>query len=119
MKKVRIYAAIALAPFSLTLASCDLPPLDKPPLAETTVDEKALFVAETAFAGASEAIEAGVDSGLIKGETAATVDTYYTQAKAYLDVARQAQTTGDSASVMANAILVQELVAKIFAALKS
>lgn len=118
IKKVLVAATLAFA--SVALPGCDTlnTVTQGPVLANTTVDEKALYVAETAFSAATSAIEQGVDSGLIKGQTAAAVDGYYTQAYSALLLARKAQAAGDSGTLLEQAVLVQELVAKIFAAVK-
>lgn len=115
----KIFYAIALASSAVALNGCNLVTdagsvISTPPLAKTSTDEKALYVAEVAFKGVSQAIEQGVDQGLIKGQTATTIQGYYGQAKTALDIARQAQKAGDSGKLLDNAVKAQELVTKIF-----
>lgn len=111
MKKLLIAFALAAA---LPLSGCASYNLAEPPLAQTTVDEKALYVAETAFAAASEVIEAGIDGGLIYGERAEKVDVLYSKAKGALDLAREAQLKGDTGTIIEQAAIVQTVVAQLF-----
>lgn len=83
------------------------------PLAGTLKDEKALYVAEAAFAGATFFIEAGAKSGLINGTNAALVNEYYGKAKVALDGARKAHLLGNVALRDLRASEVTDLVAQI------
>lgn len=85
-----------------------------PSLQNTTVDEKALFVAESAFSGGSSTLEAAVDSGMLRGANARIARGYYTQAYDALLLARQARAAGNSANLLEASIKVQTLVTKIF-----
>lgn len=87
------------------------------PLKATTVDEKALTLAELAFVAADEAILAGTKEGVIKGPMALTIKDYRTLAEGALEKAHKARDLGQSATVLEQAIVVQELVAKIFGAI--
>ena len=60
-----------------------------------TIDEKALYVVELAYAGALATVEAGVDSGAIQGETAAEVSVALEQANSAIHLAREAYEVGD------------------------
>ena len=115
MKKLLIAFALATTPLATGCANFNLA---EPPLAQTTADEKALYVAETAFATISGIIEAGIDSGLIYGERAEKIDGLYTKAKAALDKAREAQTLGNSSTIIEQAAVVQTLVAELFILVK-
>lgn len=87
------------------------------PLKATTVDEKALIVAEQAFVAADDAILLGTRDGYIKGQAALTIKEYRTLAEAALEKAHEARRLGQSATIMEQAVIVQQLVAKIFGAI--
>jgi len=117
--RIRPVAAALILALSVPLAGCSiLGPggvnSTPAPFVNTSVDEKALYVAETAFKGASLAIEQAVDSGLLKGERAAQVAVHYETAYTVLLVARDAQKAGNAESLLTSAIEVQTLVTKIF-----
>lgn len=119
-KYLKILAPIALA---LGVTSCNglggLPSLPATPLCEASkFDEQALIVAESVFKGGSAALEAAVDSGVLRGTTAATAGIYYGQAKTHLDTARSAYKTCSSSSLLEASMQVQSLVTKIFGLVK-
>lgn len=120
MRTPKIVMALFLSmSIPVGLAGCTAHQLGIPSLQDTSVDEKALFVAESAFQGLSLAIEQGVDSGVLHGEQAQQVQVYYRQAKTALDKAREAQRVGQHGLILEQALLVQELVAKAFALFRS
>lgn len=86
------------------------------PLKATTVDEKALSLAEIAFKAADDAIMIGIKEGFIKGQKAKTIKGYRTLAESALEKAHDARRLGQSATILEQAVIVQELVAKIFSA---
>jgi len=120
MKKLLF--AIALCTSSLGLASCQhLGNYDpsNPPLADTSVDEKAMFVAETTFAGLTVAIEQAVDTGLLERGNAGKVERLYTLSKSALDQARYAQRVGDSGTLLEQVALLQMYASEIFGTLRN
>jgi len=109
----RMIALAILSASPLVLSACQTVP-EVPSLENTTVDEKALYVAESAFSVGSKAIEVATDSGVLKGEKAATVSDLYAKAYVALLAMRTAQKAGNSGDVLAQALLVQSLVTQIF-----
>lgn len=83
-------------------------------LSQTTTDEKALYVAESAFTAASGAIGEAIDAGQLKGQRAVVVQKYYRQARVALDLAKSAQEVGDAATVLEKATEAQKLIAEVF-----
>lgn len=118
----KILAAVGAALLTISSSACvdqtGSVSLPSTSLEGTTKDEKALYVAETAFASISAAIEGGVDSGMITPSMATKILPIYQEAKTALDLAREAHVAGNASSVMEQAILVQQLVTKIFGLLK-
>lgn len=90
---VAMFASMLMASGALSMASCSTFP---PAQQRITIDEKALYVLELAYAGALAAAESGVDSGLIKGDTAAEVDRTLTQIDQAIDQARRAYLAADT-----------------------
>jgi hypothetical protein len=125
MKRTLTKIALAFGLISLSLATTGCAGLAglgtasnvTNPLKATTVDEKALIVAEQAFVAADDAILLGTRDGYIKGQTALTIKEYRTLAEAALEKAHEARRLGQSATIMEQAIVVQQLVAKIFGAI--
>lgn len=60
-----------------------------------TIDEKALYVVELGYSGALTSVDAAVDAGLIKGDTALEVDTALDYIRSAILAARDAYATGD------------------------
>jgi hypothetical protein len=115
----KIFAAVALA-ISVPLAACNGGTgidLTKPVLAESTKDEKALYVAEASFQGASLALEQAIDNGLITPTNAGQAQAYYRGAYNALLAMREAQKTGDSGTILEMSVLVQRYAAQVFSLL--
>ena len=89
------------------------------PLASTLKDEKALYLAEAAFAGATTLIEAGAKNGAINGANAGLIGHYYAQAKEALDAARRAHLLGNTSLRDVKAGEVQDLIVQIIGLTKS
>jgi rhamnogalacturonyl hydrolase YesR len=113
MKKLVMAAALGLA---IPVAGCNgtLVQDGVPTLANTTVDEKALYTAESAFTVITEAIDQAIDLGIINESNVESVDEKYQAAKRALNEAREAQNVGDNGTLMDKAIYVQEIVASIY-----
>jgi hypothetical protein len=94
MKKLLFAAALALAPMSVGLASCETLREAVSP----TTDEKALITAELGFQALQSSLQAGVRTGKLKGEKAQRARVLNAEAKAALNIARFAQRVGDAAS---------------------
>jgi hypothetical protein len=76
-------------------------------------DEKALYVAESAFAGAVLSVEAAVDAGRLKGSDATKAAAYLKQARSALLKARAAYAISDAAQSKSQADLTVALLANI------
>ena len=107
MKRLLIALAIASAP--MALGACSTLSV----AVSSTADEKALYVAESAFKGAVLSVEAAVDSGQLKGENAQKASMYLSQARAALLKARQAYAISDAVTAKSNADLAISLLANI------
>lgn len=90
---VAMFASMLMASGALSMASCSTM---APAPSRITIDEKALYVLELAYAGALAAAESGVDSGLIEGDRAARVDQLLQQVDQSIDHARRAYLVSDT-----------------------
>ena len=106
----------------LGLSACVTPSIDYPGLpnaSETILDEKALFVAEAAYAGlATIALEA-VQTGTLKGERAAQLQVLNRQAYEAILLARQAQTTANSRTYVEQTTRALSLIAQAQALIRN
>lgn len=106
----------------LGLSACVTPSIDYPGLpnaSETILDEKALFVAEAAYAGlATIALEA-VQTGALKGERAAQLQVLNRQAYEAILLARQAQTTANSRTYVEQTTRALSLIAQAQALIRN
>ena len=76
----------------------------------TVTDEKAGVAAEGAVQGAGLVAEAGVDTGVIKGNRAAVLDDAFTRAQSALGAARAADTLGQAETVEGQSIAALAVV---------
>jgi len=107
MKPLAIALALCLAPVSL--GACSTVSTAVSP----TADEKALYVAESAFRGALLSVEAAVDAGTLRGSDADKASLYLAQARSYLLKARAAYAISDASGAKTNADLAIALLANI------
>jgi len=97
MKRMMIAGALALS-----LAACattegpGTTPSPTPVSQLRLADDKAMLGAEATFNAVLIAVNAAVDSGVLKGQNAATVKTRLEQAKFALDAARYAYRAGNA-----------------------
>jgi len=75
--------------------------------------DKALFIAESAYAGALVTVEAAVDSGALRGEDAAKAASIINEAYAALTAARTAHSVGKTALATAQAGDVATILASL------
>jgi hypothetical protein len=87
-----------------------------PPASAASIElkaDKALFIAESAYAGALVTVEAAVDSGALRGEDAAKAAVIVEKAYTALTAARAANTLGKSAVVAASSGDVAAILATL------
>lgn len=109
----RLFSAFACLAMLAAMPACSLTSNDSGVLGATLTDEKVLLVAAAGFEGVSYVIQTGVASGLIAGDTAATVQTHYRTAKAALDAAFAAHAAGDAATLQARVAATLDAIAAI------
>jgi hypothetical protein len=104
MKRL-LFAAMCCA---LLLGGCgpanllaSIPPAPVAAADKTVLDEQGMLAAELAYKGARIAVETGVDTGLIKGATAAKVAGYDNAAFAALGKVRAAYRAANASSYSA------------------
>jgi len=85
----------------------------------SSIDERALLVAEAAYNGVGTLVEAAVDSGLLVGERAALVRDLNRQAYDALVLARQAQVTADARTYVEQTTRVLGLISQIQLTIRS
>ena len=88
-------------------------------LANNTIDERALLIAEASYNGIGTIIEASVDAGLLTGERAARVRELNRQAYDALVLARQAQAAADARTYVEQTTKVLGLIAQIQLTIRS
>jgi hypothetical protein len=66
------------------------------PTISQTLDEKALYTVELAYAGGLASVEAAVDAGALRGEDAARAGTILDQTNSYIVLARRAYAAGET-----------------------
>lgn len=102
MRLLRIAAAMCL----LAVAACapaGCTTTGGTPIISQTLDEKALYVVELAYAGGLASVEAAVDAGAITGEDAVTAGAILDQTNSAIVVAREAYAAGNTVGAI-NAI---------------
>jgi hypothetical protein len=85
----------------------------------TTIDERALYVAEAAYDGITQIIQTAVRSDLLKGEKAAQVRVLNRQAYDALLLAREAQRTANARTYAEQTARVLGLIAQIQMTIRS
>lgn len=79
----------------------------------TTIDERALYVAEAAYEGARQIINVSVDTGVLTGERATRVRNLNQQAYNALLLAREAQRTANARTYAEQTARVLGLISQI------
>ena len=120
---MRTFLLAACASVSiLGLSACGSTYVDYPGLpnaSQTIADEKALYIAEAAYAGlATVALEA-VQSGALKGDRAGQVQVLNRQAYDALLLARSAQATADSRTYVEQTTRALDLIAQAQALIRT
>jgi predicted lipid-binding transport protein (Tim44 family) len=120
---MRTFLLAACASVSiLGLSACGSTHVDYPGLpnaSQTVVDEKALYVAEAAYAGlATLALEA-VQSGALKGDQAAQVQVLNRQAYEALLLARAAKEAANSRTYVEQTTRALDLIAQAQALIRT
>jgi hypothetical protein len=117
-RRLAALAAIAVLAGAPALSGCASLGIGGSPAASSLTPAKALYLAEAAFSGASTALEAAVDSGRLKGSSAAKARKAYGIAHDALLAARAAEKAGDArtlsdktAAAISAIATVQELAA--------
>lgn len=120
---MRTFLLAACASVSiLGLSACGSTHVDYPGLpnaSQTIADEKALYIAEAAYAGlATVALEA-VQSGALKGDQAARVQVLNRQAYEALLLARSAQAIANSRTYVEQTTRALDLIAQAQALIRT
>lgn len=85
---------LAVPLFALAPAACTS--TGGPPLISQTLDEKALYVVELAYAGGLASVEAAVDAGALTGDTAAEAGAILDDVNSAVVLARRAYAAGET-----------------------
>ena len=118
----KMLLAVCASVSILGLSACGSTHVDYPGLpnaSETSIDEKALFVAEAAYAGLGTIALQAVQSGALKGELAARVQVLNRQAYESLLLARTAQQAADSRTYVEQTTRALNLIAQAQALIRT
>lgn len=120
MRKMLLAACVSVS--ILGLSACGSTHVDFPGLpnaSQTSIDEKALYVAEAAYSGLGTLVLEAVRSGTLKGEQAARVRVLNNQAYEALRLARSAQETADSRTYVEQTTRALNLIAQAQALIRN
>lgn len=122
MKSPHTFMVTSVACVALGLSSCGSLPQVYPGLptaSSTSIDEKALYVAEAAYQGLGTIAEAAVDSGFLTGTRAGQVRDLNRQAYQALTLARTAYATANVADYLRQTTRVLDLIAQAQSIIRS
>lgn len=109
MKPLSIVLMLAL---SSPLASCNTPSISQAAPVTVANAEKGLTIAHLAYNGLSATILTATQTGLLKGQNAATVKAYYDKARDALAAADAADKALNTQGIIAAVLAAQDAIAQ-------